>query len=98
MSDDGRARKVWGAVRAASLRKRLDDLAAAGCLEDLRNLPGRCEELTGDRAGTFSVRLDKSFRLIFEPADDPIPRKPDGGIDRARVTRVRILEVVDYHG
>lgn len=37
-------------------------------------------------------------RLIFEPADDPVPRKPDGGLDWRLVTAVRILGVEDYHG
>ena len=98
MSEDRHARKRWGTDRAGALRRPLDDLVAAATREQTRSLPGRCEALTGDRAGTFSVRLDKNYRLIFEPADDPIPLEPDGGIERARVTRIRILEVVDYHG
>jgi len=31
--------------------------------------------------------------LFFEPANDPVPRKPDGGLDRTQVTVIRILEV-----
>jgi len=97
MNDDKRAGRKWGAVRASALRKRLDDMAAADTLADLRKTPGRCEELVGNRAGTLSVRLDKNYRLIFAPANDPIPSRQDGGIDWSGVTRVRILEVVDYH-
>ncbi len=41
-------------------------------------LPGRCEELSGERAGTFSVRLDKNYRLIFGPAHEPIPSSRTG--------------------
>jgi plasmid maintenance system killer protein len=80
------------------IRRRLDELRAAEVLEDLRNLPGpRCHELRGDRAGQISVDLDHPYRLIFEPADDPVPRKPDGGLDWRSVTAVRILEVTDTH-
>ncbi len=98
MQDDRRASKTWGADRAFALRKRLDDLFAAPTLEHMRNLTGRCEELRGDRSGSFSVRLDKNYRLIFVPANEPVPFKLDGGIDWLRVTRIRMLEVVDYHG
>jgi proteic killer suppression protein len=58
---------------------------------------GRCHELTGNRAGTLSLDLVHPYRLIFEPADEPVPRKPDGGLDWKRVTRIRILEVADTH-
>jgi len=35
---------------------------------------------------------------VFGVANDPVPRREDGGIDLERVTAIRILEVVDYHG
>jgi proteic killer suppression protein len=41
--------------------------------------------------------LHGGFRLIFEPADEPVPRKDDGGLDWTKVTVVRILEIKDYH-
>ena len=37
------------------------------------------------------------YRMILEPADDPIPTREDGSIDLERVTSIRILEVKDYH-
>jgi proteic killer suppression protein len=57
----------------------------------------RCEELKGNRKVQLSVRLEGGHRLIFEPADDPIPRKPDGGLDWREVRAIRILSVEDYH-
>ena len=88
-----------GTIRAKLLRRRLDELRAAENLEILRSLPQvRCHELKGNRAGTLAVDLDHPYRLIFEPAHDPIPRKPDGGLDWAGVTAIRILSVEDYHG
>jgi len=63
----------------------------------MRNLPGRCHELLHDRALQLSIDLDHPYRLIFEPADEPIPTKPDGGIDWNKVTALRILGIEDTH-
>jgi hypothetical protein len=41
--------------------------------------------------------LDHPYRLIFIPADDPIPTKDDGGLDWSKVTAVEILEIADTH-
>jgi plasmid maintenance system killer protein len=87
-----------GAVRAKKIRQRLDDLSAADCLEDMRRLPGRCHELTGDRSGQLSLDLDGPYRLIFVPANEPVPLKADGGLDRTRVTAIEIIGVEDTHG
>jgi proteic killer suppression protein len=83
--------------RAKQIRRRLDDLRAALTLEAMRNLPGRCHELKGDRATQLSLDLDGPYRLILCPAHDPIPRKADGGLDWNLVTAVRIIEVTDTH-
>ena len=87
-----------GADRAKRILQRLDDLRDANVLEDMRNLPGRCHELLHDRAGTLSLDLDHPYRLIFQPANEPIPSKPDGGIHWTQVTAVRILSVENTHG
>lgn len=97
-SNEGRAARRWGRQNARKLGLRLLDLQAAETLADVSPLPPvRCHELTGDRAGQLAVDLHGLVRLIFEPADDPPPRRADGGLDRARVTAIRILEVEDYH-
>jgi len=36
-------------------------------------------------------------RLIFEPDHNPVPQKPDGGLDWTQVTRIRVIEITDYH-
>lgn len=47
--------------------KRLEILAAATSLNDLRTLPGNhLETLKDDRAGQFSIRVNKQWRLCFE--------------------------------
>jgi len=91
-------RAEWGDHIARKLKHRLAELAAAGSLADIpHHPPARCHELDGDRKDQLSVDLHHPYRLIFVPDHDPAPRKDDGGLDRARVTRVLILEVVDTH-
>ena len=90
------ARK-YGPENARKLRSRLDDLEVARSLEEMRDLPGRTHELHGGRAGTFAIDLSKGWRLIFEPGENPPPRKPDGGLDWSRIDSIRILNVEDYH-
>ena len=83
--------------RAKLIRRRLDDLRAAQTLEVMRNLPGRCHELKGDRAGQLSIDLDGPYRLLFAPAHNPVPKKPDGGLDWPKVTAVVLVGVVNTH-
>ena len=90
--------RSYGAENARRILRRLDDLRAAANLETMRNLPGRCHELKHDRAGQLAIDVRHPYRLIFEPANEPVPRKADGGLDWAGVTSIRILEVEDYHG
>lgn len=52
-------------LRRAALRKLLL-LDAAATLEDLRIPPGnRLEKLVGNRAGQYSIRINKQWRLCF---------------------------------
>ena len=97
MNSDSKLSQTYGADMAKQIRKRLDDLDAAATLEDMRSLPGRCEELTGDRSGELSVRLTANYRLIFQTNHDPMPVKADGGLDWTQVTAVEVTEVIDYH-
>nr|WP_061431981.1 hypothetical protein [Microcystis aeruginosa] len=66
-------------------------------LEEMRSLPGRCHELLHNCAGQLSLDLVHPLRLIFEPANIPIPQKADGGIDWKKVTAVVIIGIVDTH-
>ena len=90
--------KTWGIQRSKLIGRRLQAIAAAEVLEDLRNTPGRFHELTGDRQGQLSCSLDGSYRLILVPADDPVPLRGDGGLDWTKVRALLVLGVEDYHG
>jgi len=97
-SDDRQGRKNWGADNWKLLKRRLAALRGSPTLADMDGAPGNCHELHADRKGEFAMYLWGSFRLVFEPADEPLPTRPDGGIDRTQVTKIEIKEVVDYHG
>ena len=90
--------RAHGARRAQLIRARLDSLKAASNLLEIRNLPGRLHELTGDRKGQLSLDLDHPYRLILQPAHDPVPLNGDGGLDWSRVNAVKILGIQDTHG
>jgi len=89
--------KECGEQRAKLIGRRLDQLHAAVVLQDLWNAPGRCHELKEDRDGELTLDLDGPYRLVFEVADDPVPRKADGGLDWTGVTAVRILGMENTH-
>lgn len=90
-------KREYGIGNAKVFARRMSDLRAATCLRDMALLPGRCKELDVDRKGQLSLDLHGGYRLVFEPAHDPVPRKPDGGLDWSAVTGIRILDIVDYH-
>lgn len=83
---------------AKVLQQRLAEMKAADTLEDLGKVPAaRFHELKADRKGQLAVDLVHPKRLVFVPDHNPVPRKADGGLDWAQVTRVLVTEVVDYH-
>lgn len=90
--------KRYGEIQAKKIEQRLTDLSAAQNLEVMRALPGRCHELTGDLKGCLAVDLVHPYRLLFEVANDPIPVKPDGGLDWSLVTEIKIIRIENYHG
>ena len=78
------AQQKLGQVCARKLRTRLADLMAAGSVADL--VAGRPHPLTDDRQDQFALDLEGAKRLVFEPANDPIPRNEDRSIDWKEVT------------
>jgi proteic killer suppression protein len=79
---DGSVAAFSGFQRQA--HKRLEILAAATNLADLRALPGnRLETLNGDRAGQNRIRINDPWRICFE--------WPQNAAGPSHV------EIVDYH-
>lgn len=76
----------WAPNVTKAYRRRIQQLHAAVTEQDLRALKSlHLEKLKGDRAGTWSIRIDMQYRLIlrFETAAD------------GRIAIV--VEAVDYH-
>lgn len=89
--------RKWGATGAKRITLRLQQLAAARTLGDMRRLPGRCHELVGDRNGELAIDVHQGHRLIFRPTAHPPPEKGDGGLDWSQVESITVTEIVDYH-
>lgn len=93
------ATKEWGPVVAKKLMQRFSELAALDNLSMASHLPPlRLHQLSGKRNEQFGVDVVRnSFRIVFIPANKPLPRLDDGGIDKSKVTEIMILEVTNYH-
>ena len=66
--------------------------------KSLSKLPQtRLHQLSGDRHGQLSVDVKHPYRLILVSDHEGTPRKPDGGLDWARITKVQVIEITDTH-
>ncbi|MEO8022153.1 killer suppression protein HigA [Polaromonas sp.] len=89
------AAKKLGDNCARKLQTRLADIAANSRVTDL--VAGKPHPLKGNRLGQFSLELAGGWRLVFAPANEPIPRRDDASIDWSAVTIVCIEYIGDYH-
>lgn len=87
--------KKLGDIGARKLQTRLADIAAASRVSDL--IAGNPHPLKGDRHGQFALDLTGGWRLVFGPANEPLPRRDDASIDWSAVTIVCIEYIGDYH-
>ncbi len=93
--------KTFGAERARCIRVVMTALRAApnmGVFAPPFSPPHRCHELIGNRKGKLSLDLDGPYRLIIQPIPEPVPQRPEGGLDWVQVTAIRILGVENTHG
>lgn len=93
---DAGGRKRFGEPRWTVLKRRLQVLRDADTLADLSSVGG-FHAMKADRAGSFAMKLDGPYRLVFRPNHEPVPVDDFGGIDLSSVTAVIIEEVVNYH-
>jgi len=96
-SDERKLKKNFNRV-SEKIKARMYEFRRATNLSEISEKPPpRRHELTGDRKGKFAVDLIHPYRLIFAPANEPLPLKADGGLDLTKTTIIKIIEVVDYH-
>ena len=101
MNDDRAMVKAYGTQSARKIQKILTQFRASpnlGIFAPPYSPPHRCHELTGNRKGQLSVDVEHPYRLVFEPADNPLPMREDGGLDWGKVTIIKIKGVEDTHG
>lgn len=78
--------KRWSPSLVKAIRKKIQLLANAPDERDLKKMGSlHFEKLKGDRAGTYSIRVNEQYRLILAFETDIEGRK------------VIIIEMVDYH-
>ncbi len=91
-------RGEYGSRMTALIQQRLSELANAETLSVMRTIPGaHCHELSQNLKGHLAVTLVQPNRLVFKPGENPIPRRPDGGLDWEQVRSVVIVGIGDYH-
>lgn len=93
--------KAFGQKRAKRIKVVMTALRAApslGAFAPPFSPPHRCHELTGNKKGRLSLDLDGPYRLIIQPINEPLPERPEGGLDWNRVTVIKVLGVEDTHG
>ena len=76
--------KVFGQQRAKRIKVVMTALRAApnlGVFAPPYSPPHRRHELTGKRKGTLSLDLDGPYRLIIKPLHNPLPERPEDGLD-----------------
>lgn len=97
LTDSKELLKAFGKV-SKKLSRRITNLQNASCLADIQKIPAaNCHELMGNRKGEFAIDISPNYRLIFEPDEDPLPLKPDGGLAWEQITKIKINEIEDYH-
>ena len=90
--------KEYGKENADKIKKRMAFLRSAPSLSMVPITPPfRRHQLKENLEGLFAVDVKHPDRLVFKPANDPVPLLADGGIDVTKVTAIEIVGVGDYH-
>ena len=80
-----------GSVQARVIVNRLNQLQAAESLDDVLKLPQlRLHQLSGNRQGEWAVDVKHPKRIVLVPLNGDAR-------DPRTVTKIKIIEVVDYH-
>ena len=91
-----KARRELGPEVAEKLKHRLADLRAAESVQDL--VIGRPRETQCANPGCFVIDLADGCSLAFCANHRKVPLLTSGGVDWAKVSRVKILRIENAHG
>ena len=95
---ESRLKRKYGARMAETVTTHISVLKSASNLAKIPTVrPMRCHQLREDRDEQYAIDTIHPYRLIFRVDQYPIPRDKFGGIDKERVTAIKIMEVIDYH-
>lgn len=95
---ESKLRGQYGPRMARIIQQRLLELRDVETLEEMRMFPAaRCHQLTQNLDGLLAVSLVHPDRMVFRVADEPVPKKPDGGLDWTQVRAIEIAATGDYH-
>ena len=90
--------KIYGSDNGRRIALRLTNIRDATNLEELSKIPQtRVHELGANRNEQISVDVKHPYRLLMISDHDETPRKPEGGLDWRRITKVKVIEIADTH-
>jgi len=90
--------REYGQDNGRRIKLRLTNIRDAATLEELSRIPQtRVHQLIGNRNEQISVDIKHPYRLILVCNHDETPRKEDGGLDWARITKMQLIEIADTH-
>ena len=90
--------RTYGPDNGRRILLRLQQMADSASLAELARLPQtRVHELKADRDEQISVDVKHPYRFLLVPDHAETPRKPDGGLDWTRITKVTVTEIADTH-
>ena len=90
--------RTYGPDNGRRILLRLQQVSDAANLAELAKLPQtRVHELIANRNEQIYVDVKHPYRLLMIPDHAETPRKPDGGLDWMRITKVTVTAIADTH-
>lgn len=100
LANERKLQKAYGRL-ARNVQMRIDLLRQAKCLSEISHRPPPRRHWMKDTEKSFAIdvksKKDK-WRIEFDVANDPVPRKEDGGIDLNAVTAIEIVAISVHYG
>jgi plasmid maintenance system killer protein len=81
---------------AKAITLRINEFRSTGSLGTIKNRH-HAHKLRAELDGCISVNITANYRMLFKPNNDPLLLKADGGIDLDQVTKILIINIIDYH-